>query len=159
MTVLCAMPADAFAAYLEKSVVEFAAEKVKAGSWPAESALDTSRAEFAKLLPQGSATPDNYLFEIKDAADGPALGVLWLAAIDRSGFRSAYVYDLSIKPEWRRQGHAQRAFKAMEQKARELGLNSIGLHVFGHNPNAQALYAKLGYAVTGINMAKQLVPE
>jgi len=30
------------------------------------------------------------------------------------------------------------------------------LHVFGHNPKAQALYAKLGYAVMGITMRKPL---
>jgi hypothetical protein len=34
--------------------------------------------------------------------------------------------------------------------------SSIGLHVFGDNLGAHALYAKLGYGVTGINMLKRL---
>ena len=37
-----------------------------------------------------------------------------------------------------------------------LGLGSIALHVFGHNPGAQALYQSLGYGVTGFNMQKNL---
>jgi RimJ/RimL family protein N-acetyltransferase len=37
-----------------------------------------------------------------------------------------------------------------------LGLGRIGLHVFRHNPGAQALYEKLGYEVTGTNMQKRL---
>ena len=37
-----------------------------------------------------------------------------------------------------------------------LGLSTIGLHVFGHNRGARALYAKLGYGVTGINMMKNI---
>ena len=35
-----------------------------------------------------------------------------------------------------------------------LGLQGIALHVFGHNTGAQALYGKLGYVPTNINMFK-----
>jgi ribosomal protein S18 acetylase RimI-like enzyme len=46
--------------------------------------------------------------------------------------------------------------QAIEPRVRELGVTGIGLHVFAHNPGAQALYAKLGYNVTSINMRKNL---
>ena len=36
------------------------------------------------------------------------------------------------------------------------GLETLALHVFGHNPGARALYEKLGYEITNINMAKHL---
>ena len=39
-----------------------------------------------------------------------------------------------------------------------LGVQRIGLHVFGHNTGAQALYARLGYGVTGLNLLKPLAP-
>ena len=51
---------------------------------------------------------------------------------------------------------AFRAFLAVEAEARRLGLAGIGLHVFGHNTGAQALYAKLGYVPTHINLYKPL---
>jgi hypothetical protein len=32
----------------------------------------------------------------------------------------------------------------------------VALHVFGHNPQAHALYVKLGYITTNTNMFKAL---
>ena len=156
MTVLSPMHQEVFAEYVESSVVGYAEENIASGRWPAEGAVERSAAEFRDLLPQGLATPKNHLFEIKATDEGPTVGFIWFAEEDRHGARGAYVYDVVIKEDFRRQGHAERAFLALEPLVAELGLSSIGLHVFGHNTGAQALYAKLGYAVTGINMLKKL---
>jgi hypothetical protein len=48
------------------------------------------------------------------------------------------------------------AGRCLPEGALAMVLARIGLHVFGHNPGAQALYAQLGYGVTGLNMAKPL---
>ncbi len=156
MTVLAPMSAAAFAGYAEHAIAEYARDNVAAGRWPAESALARSRAEFESQLPQGVETPDNHFYEIKESETGPTVGSLWFAMQVSHGVRSAFVYDLEVKPEFRRRGHARAAFEAMEPLARELGASSIGLHVFGHNPGAQALYGQLGYRVTGVNMLKDL---
>jgi ribosomal protein S18 acetylase RimI-like enzyme len=37
-----------------------------------------------------------------------------------------------------------------------LGIKTIGLHVFTHNPAALQLYKGLGYEITSQNMVKQL---
>ena len=159
MTVLVPMRPQAFSAYLEAAIAGYAEDNVASGRGPREGALERSRADFADSLPLGLATPDNFLFEIKAEDNGPTIGALWFAVEARHGMRGAFVYDLEIHAEWRRQGHAMRAFEALESLVAELGLSSIGLHVFGHNPGAQALYAKLGYGVTGVNMAKNLGAE
>jgi ribosomal protein S18 acetylase RimI-like enzyme len=156
MTVLTAMRPEVFAAYLDSAVAAYAQDNIDAGRWPAEGALERSRADFEDSLPHGLATPDNYLFEIQDDEGGTTVGYLWFAVVVKHGLRSAYVYDLEVKSEYRRQGHAKRAFEALEARVVALGLSSIGLHVFGHNPGAQSLYSQLGYTVTGINMIKQL---
>jgi ribosomal protein S18 acetylase RimI-like enzyme len=156
MTVLTPMREDVFAGYVESSVIGYAQENIAAGRWPVEGAIERSAAEFRDLLPLGLATPKNHLFEIKAGDNGTTVGFIWFAEEDRHGARGAYVYDIVVKEDFRRQGHAQRAFLALEPLVAELGLSSIGLHVFGHNAGAQALYAKLGYAVTGINMLKKL---
>lgn len=44
----------------------------------------------------------------------------------------------------------------VEAEGHERGLTGIALHVFGQNTGAQALYQKLGYLPTNINMFKQL---
>ncbi len=157
MTILVPMRPELYAVYLQAAIAGYAQDNVDSGRWPRENALEHARADFETLLPQGLATPDNYLFEIKAAENGPGVGFIWFAVEDRYGLRSAYLYDVEIHEQWRRLGHATRALKAVESLAAELGLVSIGLHAFGHNVGAQALYAKLGYAVTDINMVKRLV--
>jgi RimJ/RimL family protein N-acetyltransferase len=145
-----------YARFWRESIATYAHEKVTAGHWLAEGAQDQSAAEFASLLPQGLATPDHHLFNIVDPASGQPVGHLWFAIETRHGVRMAYVYDLAVQPEHQRHGHATRAFRAMEDQVRSLNVWRIDLHVFGHNPGAQALYAALGYRVTSVTMAKSL---
>jgi ribosomal protein S18 acetylase RimI-like enzyme len=150
------MRQDVFAAYFESAVAGYAEDNVASGRWPVEGALARSREDFNESLPQGLATPDNYLFEIKGESGEPTVGFIWFAAIEKNGIRSAYVYDVEVKAEFRRQGHARAALLAIERLVKELGMSAIGLHVFGHNQGAQALYSSLGYGVTGTNMLKVL---
>jgi ribosomal protein S18 acetylase RimI-like enzyme len=111
----------------------------------------------ASLLPAGQATPGHHFRVIEDAS-GQTVGLIWFAAEEQGGQKIAYVYDIRIFPEARRKGHARRAFRALEGLVQELGLAGIGLHVFGHNAAAHALYVELGYRPTGINLFKALGP-
>ena len=156
MTTLVPMGEEAFAAFVATSVAGYADDNVAAGRWTADEALDIARAEFDRLLPQGRATPNNHLYEIRDDTGDRTVGFLWFATISRGSSKTAYVYQIEVHPEYRRLGHARAAFEAMESLAAAMGLSSIGLHVFGHAPGAQALYSSLGYQVTGINMQKRL---
>jgi ribosomal protein S18 acetylase RimI-like enzyme len=155
VSVLIPMSPESYARFLETTIPSYAEVNVAVGRWPAEGALERSRADHEKMLPLGLATPDNYLFDIHDAA-AQTVGSLWVAMLDRSGVRTAFIYNVEIDAPYRRQGHAKRAFTALEPIARELGTNTIGLHVFAYNTAAQALYESLGYRVTGLNMQKRL---
>ena len=119
---------------------------------------EVSQADFAASLPQGLDTPDNYPFEINAGDDGACVGYIWFAVVEKNGLRSAFVYDIEIKPEFRRKGYAEATFNALEPLVLKLGLSSIGLHVFSQNIGAQTSYRKLGYGVTSVNMLKHLVP-
>jgi ribosomal protein S18 acetylase RimI-like enzyme len=155
MPVPVRMTEPEYFAYVEESIPAYAADKVACGQWSQEESLDLSKKSFDELLPQGRTTPGNHFFTLLDS-ESVAVGMLWIAVQDRAGQQIAYVYDVNIRPEHRRQGHATRAFAALEDEARALGLSGIALHVFGHNSSAQALYAKLGYHTTNINMFKPL---
>ena len=158
MTALMPMRPEVFAAYLPQAVARYADDNVASGRWTADEALARSQADFDALLPQGLGTPDNHLYEIQAMPDGQTVGFIWFAVVDRQGRRSAFVYDVEIEAAFRRRGPARAAFRALEPIVRALGLSQIGLHVFGHNPGALALYGALGYGVTGLNMQKTLPP-
>jgi ribosomal protein S18 acetylase RimI-like enzyme len=158
-TRLIPMSAATFADYLEASNVEYANDKVAAGQWSEAEALDKAREESARLLPQGLDTPENWLFDIV-ADDGPThdtpVGMVWIARQTRGGKPVAFVYDVLIHPAHQRQGHARRAFQALEQEVALRGMAGIALHVFGHNSAARALYERLGFGVTNLNLFKPL---
>ena len=155
MPVLVAMTEAEYASFREATIPGFAADKVASGQWSAEQSLELSRQAFEELLPEGLRTPNNYLYSVRDD-QGQAVGTLWIAAKEQAGKRIAYIYDIEIQPEHRLRGHASHALAAAEDEARNLGLCGIGLHVFGHNIGARALYEKLGFQPTNINMFKPL---
>ena len=153
-THLVPMGASSYEAYVDAAVARYAEDNVASGRWPRAVASERSRAAYAAILPKGLQTPDTHLLEIKDEESHQTIGSLLFAVVGRDGERSAFVYDLHVLPQFRRRGYATSAFEALETIVRDLGLSKIGLHVFAHNAEAQALYAKLGYAATGINMRK-----
>lgn len=142
--------------YLEGAIRSYAEEHIKGGRWTTENALENSRKEFEALLPQGTQTPNQYLYSIYDEENGEHVGILWFARQQREGVWTAFVYEIEVFEPYRRRGYGSRAFVLMEEKVRELDLSTIGLHVFGHNHGAVKMYEKLGYVATNIMMRKTL---
>jgi ribosomal protein S18 acetylase RimI-like enzyme len=146
---------EQFDAWLPRAIAEYAHEHVSTGRWSEAEAIEKSREEHAKLLPQGPATPGHRMWSIVRAGDRQPVGLLWVQVMDQPTPR-AFIYNIEIDAEFRRRGYAMQAMKKLEEEARSLGLGSIGLHVFGHNTAARPLYEKLGYVATNINMSKRL---
>jgi ribosomal protein S18 acetylase RimI-like enzyme len=143
-----------FQAFLADSVPEYASEKVRAGNWTPEEAMERSRKDHATLLPDGLASPNQHLYTIELA--GSPVGRLWLCVDPQSAGGAGFIYDLRVDEPFRRQGIAAEAMRLLEKEGRSLGVRSLALHVFGYNRAARALYEKLGYEITNINMSKSL---
>ncbi len=154
-TRLVPMTEAQLADYLQRAIPDYAGDKVASGQWAEAEAMERSRKSYAELLPEGVATPDQHLYVMYDE-HAVVVGELWIGGHEQAGRRVAFVYDVAVHPEHRRKGHAERAFQALEGVVRSLGLTGIGLHVFGHNAAARALYLKLGYLETNVNMFKAL---
>lgn len=152
---LVPMTSEEFEAWLPGTIAGYAAEHVRSGRWSEEEALERSRAEHERLLPQGAATPGHRLCNIVPAGGGEPVGMLWFQAMEEPA-PTAFVYNIEIYPQFRRRGYAEQAMLKLEDEARRLGLEGIRLHVFGHNTAARPLYEKLGYVPTNINMLKRL---
>ena len=155
MTRLEPMDEATFEAWREASIRDYAAEKVEAGNWPAEGALERATAEFVALLPDGRATSGHAVRSMVDDA-GERVGYAWFVPEERPFGRVVFIYDIAVDPAHRRQGHAQAALGEIEAYAREHGCVGVQLHVFGGNAGARALYQRAGYVETNVTMLKRV---
>jgi ribosomal protein S18 acetylase RimI-like enzyme len=157
MVRLIPMTDDEYQPYYQRSVEEYAQDHVEAGNWHPSVALQESEKQFQQLLPNGVASKDQYLYSIVEDASGLKVGMLWFAVRYKSNISPyAFVYDFRIDEQFRRRGYGRQAFEQLEEIVKEMGLDSISLHVFGNNHAAIALYQAAGYETTDLMMMKKL---
>jgi len=143
-----------FDSYLTHLIPDYAADNVRAGYWDESEALEKSRQQIESLLPKGLQTQDHYVYTLVDGEQ--TVGMIWLKAqLDRA-VKSGFIFDVIVDEKFRGKGYGRQLMLLIEEKARELGLKSIGLHVFAYNQVAKHLYESLGYEVSSLNMIKKL---
>jgi ribosomal protein S18 acetylase RimI-like enzyme len=136
------------------SIANHAADMVRVGAWPPESAEDRAAALFARLVPYGRNTVGHEFRSIVTEA-GETVGSLWFAAEDDEQ-TTAFIWALVIDPPHRGRGYGRAAMEAFEPLARSLGYDEIRLHVFGDNTVARGLYRAVGYGETDVTMVKRI---
>lgn len=149
------MSADEYATFYEGIIEGYATEIARNAGQTIEEARTRSQQQIAELLAQGQATPGHRLWMVVRNDDDEAVGQLWCYSDTER--RRAFIYDIDIFPDQQNKGYGSAALVCLEDAVRPEGITSIGLHVFGDNTRAQALYRKLGYQVTGFEMRKTLV--
>lgn len=123
------------------------------GLWTEERSLETSRTLIERLLPQGRETPGCRFYVIV-SEDGTRIGETWYSLEEEGGKKRFWVEWITIDPPYRRRGYASDALRLLQDEARGLGADSIGLNVWADNPEAIRLYSKLGYTVLNMSMSK-----
>jgi len=114
------------------------------GDHEPDAAEEKGRREDAELLPDGLATPDQWIFRVE--ADGEPVGWLWLALRNpRAEAGVGFIYDISVDESFRGRGYERAAMQSAEDEGRRNGLHALALNVFGNKAIARALYSKLGY--------------
>lgn len=144
-----------FTTYLESQITQYAEDKIRAGTWNENEAIDLSRESFSKLLPDGRNTVGHSIMTITDEATTDKVGILWVEWKNME-HKSSYIWDLVIYEKYRRRNYGTRALKSLEKMVKDRGLSSITLHVFGHNKPAVSLYKSLGYFCTDMIMKREL---
>ena len=154
MSKLIPMTQPEFDSFLERLIPDYAADNVRAGYWGEDEALEKSRKQTMSLLSDGLQTKNHYLYTLYD--DDEAVGVIWLRAeLDRP-IKTGFIFDVVVEEKFRGKGYGRQIMLLVEEKARELGIKSIGLHVFAYNNVAKNLYESIGYEVSSLNMLKSL---
>ncbi|SDY95507.1 GNAT family N-acetyltransferase [Bacillus sp. 166amftsu] len=152
MITLKPMNKEEFQLYISAAIENYAKNKVTSGNWSEDEAINLSKKEFSRLLPKDEKSELNYLYSIFQ--DQQLVGMIWIAQTSTTNPDQGYIFDFIIYEPHRGKGYGKQAMKEIEIIAKELGMNKIGLHVFGHNTVARGLYEKLGYEITNINMMK-----
>ena len=141
---------------VQRSVARHAADYVRRGLWAAEGSLEVSKKEFAEFLPQGRETPDRHFASVVDRETGQRVGETWYLIRPRAGKVRFWIDWIWIDPNHRRKGYAVATLLRLEEDARRMGADRVGLSVWFDNPGAIALYQKLGYAPASMWMMKSL---
>ncbi|OPH46753.1 GNAT family acetyltransferase [Paenibacillus ferrarius] len=145
------MNSTEFQEYLNSAIKSYANSNVQSGNWNEHESTSKAIEQYAQLLPDGEKTANNKLLTIR--SDGQEVGMIWLALKPNN---KGFIYDIKIREDYQGRGLGKQAMQEIEKMARELGIKSMGLHVFAHNKIARGLYEKLGYQETSIVMAKEL---
>jgi ribosomal protein S18 acetylase RimI-like enzyme len=145
-----------FAAFAEREAAQYALDKVRSFSWPAEGAPERARREFATFLPEGVRTPGQGLYDLVSEGSGETVGQLWLELESAREPGTAFVYLIHIVPHQRRRGLGRAAMALAEQEALRHGCREMRLHVFGFNEAAISLYRGIGYDFVDMLMRKPL---
>ena len=142
--------------FLERSFREYAGDVARMRGVTAEEAATLVERDRRQILPDGGATSDHHFWWLVDAGNGRRVGELW-AGVRRSAARvEVWVYQVAVRPEFRRRGYGSAAFARLESWARAGGADSLGLNVFGWNTAARGLYDRLGFQPLALQMRKAL---
>lgn len=102
--------------------------------------------------------PEGGLFVANDPA-GAHIGHILLLGNQTDSVteaQQAWVYDVSVRPDWQGRGVGKALMARGEEFARSLGLDYIGLGVTAANSKAVEFYQKLAYSVERVQMVKRL---
>jgi len=137
------MTAERFAGYVTTTEAAFARDLAASGRATADEAVKEAARQLRAELPDGLDTPGQSLFTA--SVGGVEVGTLWVGARLRGDRPHAFVLDVEVAEAYRRRGYGRQLMLAAEREARAIGADSVGLHVFGVNEGAIALYEQLGY--------------
>ncbi|MFC4463886.1 GNAT family N-acetyltransferase [Streptomyces xiangluensis] len=129
--------------WLASEKAAYVGDIVRAGALSPKEAVRKSDRDFAKLIPEGLATPDN-TFLVLEAAD-EQIGTGWL----KHGYLPGvtYGYSLYIQEQHRGKGYGRAAMAAGEQATLAAGDSALMFTVWGGNEAATNLYTSAGYQV------------
>ena len=144
-----------YTAYVEQIRAQVTGELRAA--MPEEEARATAAEGIARHLPEGLATPRHSLLVAEDASGRP-VGNAWVGPDPNRGAAAdaAWLYGIDVHPDARRRGYGAAILGEVEALVAREGGVRLGLNVFGGNEAALALYGRCGYAVTSLQMAKEL---
>jgi ribosomal protein S18 acetylase RimI-like enzyme len=146
------MKAEEFTQYRDYFIHDYADEIAANFGHTLEQSRVIARKEFQEDLPQDVSTPDHYLLCIEE--NNNLLGYLCYKLLEQE--ETIFILDFVVFEQFRSKGYGTAALTALEEHLAKSATKQIKLRVAYKNKRALALYEKLGFNITGYNMAKNL---
>lgn len=148
------MTKEEFEIYRAKLIKSYAATLANNMRRSLEAAMVMSEQQIEGLLKDGVDTKDHYVFNVVDNVSSEKVGILWVNIKPEE--KRSFIFDIEIMSQHQGKGYGKATLNELEVFMKEMGIKQIGLNVFADNTIAKALYEKSGYAVTNMNMVKDI---
>ena len=119
-----------------------------------EEARTMTEQQVKGLLKDGSKTKDHLILEALDKGTGEVVGHLWVNADEHR--KRAFLYDIVVLERFRGTGYGRSIMDLLHATLKQMGMETVELHVFSENSIALNLYKKQGYNMVSCNMLKDL---
>jgi ribosomal protein S18 acetylase RimI-like enzyme len=143
-----------YAEFMEAILPAYIAARSAADYVPLDEAERFARDQHRQLLPAGQATPGHHFQAIVAPVSEQPVGGVWFYVDTAKG--EAFLYNITVFPQWCRSGYATAALSLVEEAVRLAGCKVLALNVFAENAGAAELYRKAGYARVSSHMNKRL---
>jgi len=154
---------EEFKDYQDYFVADYAAEIHSNYGTSALEAERRAQADLDEAFPNGVPIANHCLMAIDTLSDHDSqiapyrVGFLWYELTLTE--RRCFIMDFYIAPDHRSAGLGSEAMNALEAMLISQNIHSLQLRVAHDNPRALALYPRLGFNITGINLAKHLTTD
>ena len=155
MVTFTPMSDEDYAAFIRKSIPEYAYDQMRSGNWTNTEAAGKARAEFQQMLPNGPQTTNAYLRNILDDR-GHRIGMLWYFVDPTRSRKTAFLIDFFLFPEGRGKGYEAQALELFENEARGIGVERVEMQIFTHKDEDIQLYRDNNYQASSVFFSKDL---
>jgi ribosomal protein S18 acetylase RimI-like enzyme len=143
---LTQMTTEEFARRRDPMVLGYAQSLADNRGVPVREAHAQAERETVKSLPDGPDTPGQLLRTAW--VDGEEVGWIWMSMPGYAVAGSAWIDDIAVDEKHRSHGYGRAVIEAAESELVRLGVDRLGLNVFGDNHVARRLYERMGFEVT-----------
>ncbi|WED27625.1 GNAT family N-acetyltransferase [Vibrio sp. DW001] len=159
MVVLREMRQEEYPAYCEYFIDDYSQEIALNYGHSMDVSIELAKKDLNKSFPTGLDNNNQSLLCIDAELNGTLclVGYLWHSINIADG--STFIYDFFIAGEYRGKGLGKQVISALERQLHSVGIKQIKLRVAYQNKRALKLYQDVGFAITGINMSKDVGDE
>lgn len=138
-----------YEAFIEAQTQEYADQKIRAGHWRPEEAIQLSRHTVEGFLPRSGPTPGHRVWKAVNDAE-KCVAWVWVGPPPVKALNvptKRWLYQITVEPEARGAGYGRATLAATEAVLAAEGVKELSLNVFRWNTIARALYDSAGYEV------------